>query len=274
MTSNTEFPYLVSYEPSNFLTKKVNLFKNAQEYLNTNINCRIHFVALGSTAIKYATTLFGAKHEYILAFVGYDEYNNFRKRRLFGSREYYQAEFILIEFSKLRTGKGSKKDKVGMINLTTFTVAIREKEEFHEGFARRARKCGLHLDDYNYQANYLPFTVGDMLLMAGALASAGYDLVNNNCRHFARSLYFSLSTGTPMQVEDDEQKCLRVIARFLDVHGSATSAQSLLSASYAATQALRLLTVAVAVATTEGIELAFELATDDILWKFIHDVAE
>jgi len=264
-----EFPFRVSYQPSSFLSNKVEFWEDPEAYIYENMHETIKFAALGSSRIRMVTTVFGARHEYVLVSVGSDPSLNFQKQGWFRQRDYYRAEFILIEFSKFRDSDEDAEDKAGIINLSTFCIGIKESEAFHEGFSRRSKKSGLCLESYNYQDDDITLTLGDVLLMAGALATAGYDLVHNNCRHFARGLFVSVQTGEPVPGFDNEQRILRRVAKYLDLHGSTESAQSLLSSSYAASVTMQLLFVAFEVASSQGLELAIELATDSGIWKVV-----
>jgi hypothetical protein len=112
--------------------------------------------------------------------------------------------------------------------------------------------------------------------MAAALASKGYNIEHNNCRHFARGLSQSIWHGKAVQGVDDGQQNLRKVANRLDGHGYGSIACSVpLSAYVAQVAVVELLWIAFEASTIPGISIAMtlaELASDPATWQTVLEI--
>lgn len=117
---------------------------------------------------------------------------------LFREREYKKAECLVLEFSRYTQSQSATITR-GVINLTSFVFNVKKGESIENAFRRKARKKGI--DIVTCHTEDLTIQLADVVLMVSALATPGYDLQNNNCRHFARSLYWSCRNAQKLSSE-------------------------------------------------------------------------
>lgn len=249
-------PYVISYKPSRYL-RGVTLCPESSywDYFRENARCNIQFLALCEGPIQYVTSVTGAKHEYLVVSVGIEPSKAFKKGFIF-KKQQSTAEFIILEFAK---NEDRSVPTSGVISITQFDLSFGSNQTIAEAFCRKAKTKGIkHID--THVKNVSGVNLGDAVFLATAVASAGYDVVNHNCRHFARTLFSSLKFERAVVESDGRHKMLRKMAKWL----GADSGGSLVSSSYSASATLqltgRLMELAAAVATGSVVEIAMELA--------------
>jgi hypothetical protein len=253
----------VSYEPSNYLRSIE--FQSAEQHLKANANLPVRFVALCNSPISFITDLIGAMHEFVVVSVGHNAAFNSTRPGYFGNPvEFNKVDFVIFEFSKKVEADHSS--KAAVINLTSFSIHKQHQNSID--WALESTTFFSKMTKMKSCDNPAQVSLSDVLRMSGALASAGYDIVENNCRHFARSLYSSVKHGAARKKNDNGQYLTRHLAKALALNGSAASVPSAAITSFAAQQVTKLaFLVCLDGGGTSISIIASQLATDPEAWR-------
>ena len=266
-------PFGFSYNPSEFLTGKLyrQSYINSDalpEFLENKRDTKIEMIALcrcpiGSGLTAASNPFNKGKreyHEYTVVNLGYHGRSAKKPKGLFAQETERLAELVVIEFSKNRKPT-REAPMVGIVSVTVLLIPLKYYyEDLDSSYARYAKKVGGAMEVRTCTTLDDGMKLGNVMFMASALASKEYDLVDHNCRHFARSLVSS--TIAKRSILEEDHAYGREVREWLkkNLTGKGQCVNCIASGSLVSAVASKILLLSMVSVTDSGITIAFNIA--------------